>query len=182
MLLNKLAVCWLTFFLMLPAESSYQDSYTTVNANSIKINGILLESSDKILAKLLSKRHTKKVYTPPPGDSDEYDKIHYCEDDNIKIEFYEKNSKHRASSIIIKTEKIIVTIDAIKFQVGHDQSVLEGFEMSYNSLVKNQRDRPSADNKFHLNLRWKNGQEQGIITCFIKQNRIVEIVFSFDPA
>lgn len=178
-LLNKLLICSIAIAVFFQ-KAPMQDRYTTVNSNSIKLNGILLEDSEKIKS-LFSKKIRKKIYTPPSGDSDEYDKIHYWEDDNVKIDFYEKNSHLRVSTIIIKTNKIAITIGKNKFQVGQNQSVLESFETSYVSLFKQQKNQPSADSGFYVNIVRKS-QEQGLMTCFIKQNEIVEIVFSFDPA
>lgn len=181
-LLNKLLISLIAIAGFFP-KAPLQDRYTTVNSDSIKLNGILLEDSEKIKSSLFSKKVRKKIYTPPSGDSDEYDKIHYWEDDNVKIDFYEKNSRIRVSSIIIKTDKIAITIGKNKFQVGQKQTVLARFENSYISLFKHQqKNQPSADSGFYLNIVRKNSQEQGLMTCFIKQNAIVEIVISFDPA
>lgn len=181
-LLNKLLTCLIAIAVFFP-KAPMQDRYTTVNSDSIKLNGILLEDSEKIKSNLFSKNVRKKIYTPPSGDSDEYDKIHYWEDDNVKIDFYEKNSRTRVSSIIIKTDKIAVTIGKNKFEVGRSQTVLKRFENSYASLFnQQQKKQPTAANGFYLNIVRKNSQEQGLMTCFIKQNTIVEIAISFDPA
>lgn len=181
-LLTKLLICLIAisgFFPKVPV----QDQYTIVNSDSIKLNGIRLEDSENIKSRLFSKKVRKKIYTPPSGDSDEYDKIHYWEDDNLKIDFYEKNSYIRVSSIIIKTDKIAIIIGKNKFQVGQKQTVLARFENSYVSLCKQQqKNQPSADSGFYLNIVRKNSKEQGLMTCFIKQNTIAEVAISFDPA
>jgi hypothetical protein len=173
-------VFFLTLFLADFTNVSCQE-YTTVSADSIRLNGISLEEPDQILSDLLSKKFNKNIYTPPTGDSDEYDRIHYHEDDKIKVKLYEKNSNLRVSSITIKTEKVMITIGSNKFKVGEGQGVLDGFETSYNSLTNDQKKRPSAESDFYLNLVRKKNKEHGLMTCFIKQNAIVEIVISFDP-
>lgn len=181
MLLNKFIFFFLALFVADFTNVSGQE-YTTVSADSVKLNSISLEEPDRILSDVLSKKFNKNIYTPPTGDSDEYDRIHYYEDDKIKVKLYEKNSNLRVSSITIKNEKVTITIGSKQFKVGDGQSVLEGFETSYNSLTNDQKKRPSGESDFYLNLVRKRSKEQGLVTCFIKQNTIVEIVISFDPA
>jgi hypothetical protein len=156
--------------------------YTTVSSDSIKLNGIFLENSDAIKSGLFSEQIQKKIYTPPTGDSDEYDRIHYWEDDNIKIKFYEKNSIIRVSSIVIKTKNVTITIGTTKIEVGQRQVVLESFKTSYNTLTKMQLSQPPLASGFYLNVARKKSQEYGLMTCFLSENQIAEVVFSFDPA
>jgi len=166
---------------LLAIECLAQSDYDRIRIEDISFEYIPLSDLPEILNKIGDKV-SRKIYTPPEGDTDEYDKIHYYENNDIKLKLYEISGDLILSSITLKTDKYQFGLQEEVYRVCSPYSILSGFKKSFDKLLKQQSNiKLGMQTEFHLNLIHPNGA-QGILTMEIKEDLIIQISISLNSA
>lgn len=159
-----------------------QSDYDAISDSKINLNGVRIDKVDDVL-QILGKPKNEKTYTPPEGDTEEYDKIHYYNYDSARLTVYRLEGHRRLSTFDFTSKQLHLSIDDTLISVGSPVSALQRFTTSFEEFRKSQTANTKTDiNNFYLAIKPSGGRGQGIMNFTVQGDIIVGISLSFDPA
>ncbi len=163
-----------------------QQVLDTVDVHNIRIEGIGYNTPLDSVKKKLGKPLKYSTYEEEEGEAEGYDQWFYFTYDSLQLAFYEWEQKTYLFSFDSFDQKYKIELSNKSVSIGdHVQTLQTHFPNSFNEFISRVDSDPDMEKELYIRIAkvFPNAiSYDGIINITVKENKIIRVSASFEPA
>ena len=163
-----------------------QQVLDTVDVHNIRIEGIGYNTPLDSVEKKLGKPLKYSTYEEEEGEAEGYDQWFYFTYDSLQLAFYEWEQKTYLFSFDSFDQKYKIELSNKSVSIGdHVQTLQTHFPNSFNEFISRVDSDPDMEKELYIRIAkvFPNAiSYDGIINITVKENKIIRVSASFEPA